>query len=125
MNVPGGNFIFKLEVHEGRNFGSTPQAIVCSATFAGETKYTTYSVGGDLHAWNSTLQWVVTKQQLRKLSSLGSNSCKVQCLRKDGSNLDKLGWVVLDTRSAKLQHRYKQTEGVSSVFLGGGIRTKL
>ena len=95
---------FRLEVLEGKGFGSEPQALLCSARFNHITKTTPYSVSSDSHGWNSTLLWSLTPEELRKLQSSGANSCKLTVMRKDGH---QLGWAVIDLRSAKLKHQYK------------------
>lgn len=92
--------LFKVHVHEGRGFGSAPQALICSATFAGEAKTTSYSVASDCHTWNSALAWALDKDAARK-----ATSCKLNILRKDGL---RLGWVLIDLRAAKLQHQYNK-----------------
>lgn len=107
-----GRHILKVDILDGRGFGQDVQALVCSATFAGETKTSTYSVAGDCHVWNSTLLWGLDKDQLRKLQSSGVSNCKLTVLRKDGV---RLGWVVLDLRTAKLQHQYKKDPAGTSV----------
>ena len=101
------NLIFRIEVQEGRGYGTGVQALVCSATFAGETKPTQFSVGRDTHLWATTLQWGITKPQLRKASSVGQNTCKVVVSTKDGN---KLGWLVLDLRKAKLNSLYSDKD---------------
>lgn len=100
--------LFKVEIQEGRGFGPEVQALACTATFAGEPKTTPFSVGRDAHTWNVALQWRVGKQALRRLATTGQNTCKVVVSRKDGA---KVGWFVLDLRSAKLHHQYKADEG--------------
>jgi centrosomal protein CEP120 len=108
--------VLRIHVHEGRGFGgssatngSPPIALLCSAAFCRETKSTPYSVGGDSHAWNSTLTWSISKEAARRLSS-----CKVQVLRQDGV---RMGWLVLDLRSARLQQQY--SGGISGVSQEG------
>lgn len=102
------NLILKVVVQEGKGFGINLQALVCAVTFGGETKQTTYSVAKDHHVWNITLQWSCTKQQLRRLSSLGQTTCKLVCMKKDES---KVGWLVLDLRKAKLNNQYSKEDG--------------
>lgn len=101
-------FIFKAEVQDGRCFGPDVQAVVCAATFAGVTKLTPYSVGRGDHVWNVTLAWRVSQQQLRQFQAQGQKDCKVVCSNKEGV---KLGWFMLDVRTAKLQHQYKKDDG--------------
>eukprot|EP00798_Chlamydomonas_sp_ICE-L_P005677 gene5677-3537_t len=99
------NLIFRVEVQEGRGFGSQLHALVCSATFISNVKPTQFSVGRETHLWNTPLQWGLTKSQLRKASSAGQSNCKVVVSSKDGA---KLGWFLLDLRKAKLNHQYKK-----------------
>ncbi|GFR45270.1 hypothetical protein Agub_g6376 [Astrephomene gubernaculifera] len=101
--------ILSVNIQDGKAFGPDLQAVVCAATFAGETKLTPYSVGRDTHVWNTTLQWRVTLDQFRRLTSLGQKDCKVVLTNKDGT---KLGWFLVDIRAAKLQAQYKKDEGV-------------
>lgn len=103
-----GNYIFKLDVLEARGLGPELQALCASANFAEEGKATAYEVASDAFTFGTTLQWVVTKPKLRKMANSGTNTCKVTLLRKDGT---KLGFVVLDLRTAKLQHEYKDKKG--------------
>jgi hypothetical protein len=91
--------LFRVTVLEGRGFGSDVQALRCVATLAGEAKETPWSVGGDAHAWNSTLLWEV---EARTASSSVSGA-KVAVHRKDGACV---GWVVLNLRAAKINHQY-------------------
>lgn len=97
----------------GKGFGPEIQALICSGTFAGETKTTAYSVNTDTHTWGSgsTLMWEIDdRDQLRRLQASGASSCKLSVLRKDGT---RLGWVVLDLRTAKMHHQYgKHADGV-------------
>lgn len=102
------NLIFRVVVQEGKGFGNELQALFCSATFGDITRNTPFSVGKDKHTWNTLLQWSTSKQQVRRLSSAGQNTCKVTVTRKDGN---KLGWVVLDLRKAKLNNQYSKEEG--------------
>lgn len=104
----GKYYIFRADIQEGRNFGPDVQAVVCAATFAGDTKLTPYSVGRENHTWNVSLQWKISHSQFRRLLSLGQKDCKVVCSNKDGA---KLGWFLLDLRTAKLQHQYKKEDG--------------
>lgn len=97
-------YIFRVQVLEGRGFGEDPQTLLCTAQFAGESKTTQYSVNTDTHIWNSTLNWSVSREELRKAQASGSTHCKVSVLRKDGT---RLGWVVVSLRSAKLQSQYR------------------
>ena len=94
--------VFSVVIHEGRNFGPDIQALVCAATFNGETKATPFSVASERHRWACALQWAVGgRAALRRMQSAGGGgaSCKVAVQRKDGS---RVGWVVLDLRSAKI-----------------------
>ncbi|WIA21573.1 hypothetical protein OEZ85_000765 [Tetradesmus obliquus] len=100
----GDGYFFKVQVLEGRGFGEEPQALLCCAAFAGDSKSTQYSVSTDAHVWNCSLTWRVSKDELRKAQASGSSHCKLTVLRKDGS---KLGWAVVSLRSAKLQSQYK------------------
>lgn len=69
--------VFKVHVLEGRGFGAAPQALHCSASLAGEDKSTSYSVSTDAHAWNSSLAWVLDKDEARKAKSV-----KVRCIAR-------------------------------------------
>ncbi len=101
---PNDEFIFRIDVFEGRGFGMEPQALNCVATFGGESKPTPFSVGRDSHVWDCALQWRVTRKQLRDLSSLGQSGCKVVL---NARGRDKpVGWFLLDTRKAKLNAQY-------------------
>lgn len=111
------NFVFKLDVLEAKGLGPDLNAVLTTATFANQPQNTAYSVAGDHHIWNTTLQWNVDKQQLRRLASVGANTCKVQLATKDGT---KLGWVVIDLRSAKLQHSYKKDPKSEGAFSRNG-----
>lgn len=91
--------VFQIHIVEGKGFGSAPQALQCSAALAGEAKATPFSVSTDAHAWNSMLAWTLERDEARH-----AKSCKLSVTRKDGL---RLGWIVLDLRSAKLQHQYK------------------
>lgn len=102
-------FVLRVELQEGRGFGFELQALSCTATFGGEAKSTPFSVGKDAHAWHSTLQWRVTRQQLRALSNSGQAQCKVTVNKKGQDRA--LGWFVLDTRKARLNADYKKTDG--------------
>ncbi len=102
------SYILSVTLQEGKGFGPDVQAIVCAATFAGETKLTPYSVGRDAHVWNTTLQWRLTLDHFRRLSAQGQKDCKVVLTTKDGT---KLGWFLVDVRAAKLQAQYKKDEG--------------
>jgi hypothetical protein len=95
---------FHLEVLEGRGFGPDPQALLCTGKFNNTLKTTAYSIGTDAHAWQSSLMWHLTADQLRKLHSSGAVNCKLTVLRKDGT---RLGWAVLDLRAAKLASHYQ------------------
>ncbi|GIL42344.1 hypothetical protein Vafri_350 [Volvox africanus] len=111
MGSPGSEdrtYILSITIQDGKAFGPDLQAVACAATFAGETKLTSYSVGRDTHVWNTTLKWRVTMDQFRRLTSLGQKDCKVVLSNKDGT---KLGWFLVDVRAAKLQAQYKKTEG--------------
>ena len=111
MGSPGPedrNYILSVHIQDGKGFGPDAQAVACTALFAGEAKTTPYSVGREAHVWNVTLQWRLTLDHYRRLTSLGQKDCKVVLTAKDG---DKLGWFVLDLRAAKLQHQYKKDEG--------------
>ena len=77
MSSPEDAFLFSVELVEGRGFGFELQAVCLSATFGGESKDTPFSVAKDAHVWRSTLQWRVTRGQLRKLSASGQSQCKV------------------------------------------------
>ena len=77
MSSPDDAFLFSVDLIEGRGFGFELQALSLVATFGGESKETPYSVAKDAHVWRSTLQWRVTRQQLRKLSANGQSQCKV------------------------------------------------
>jgi hypothetical protein len=111
MGSPGPedrNYVLRVHIQDGKGFGPETQAVACTAMFAGEAKTTPYSVGREAHVWNVTLQWRLTLDNYRRLTSLGQKDCKVVLTAKDG---DKLGWFVLDLRAAKLQHQYKKDEG--------------
>jgi centrosomal protein CEP120 len=125
MASPGGDertHILSIHIQEGRSFGPELQAVSCAATFAGETKLTPYSVGRETHTWNVNLQWRITVDQFRRLSSLGQKDCKVVLTAKDGT---KLGWFLVDMRAAKLQAQYKKDEGpvLAASFLTGARRS--
>lgn len=102
------NYILSLHLQDGKAFGPDAQAVLCSATFAGDTRVTPYSVGRDTHVWNVTLQWRLALDHYRRLTSLGQKDCKVVLSTKDG---EKLGWLLVDLRAAKLAHQYKKDEG--------------
>lgn len=101
-------FVLKVKIIDGRGFGPDIQALCCTAVFANDSRPSTYSVGRDLHVWNADLSWSITKQQLSRLTSMGSNSCKCNVHLQDGT---KIGYFVLNMRQAKLQHQYKKEEG--------------
>ncbi len=120
------NLVFRVQVHEGMGFGAELQALTCLVTLGDSTRHTAFSIGRDKHSFVDTpLQWSTSKQQWRKLSSAGQFFCKVVVARKangaaplQGSpdkdkDLQRLGWVVLDLRQAKLnaQHKDKALEG--------------
>ena len=95
-----GRQVFRVDVLDGRGFGSDPQALLCSASLAGDTKSTPYAVNhADSHVWNSILAWGMDADAARK-----ATSCKLSIVRRDGI---RLGWVVLDLRAAKLPHQSK------------------
>ncbi|KAF6263813.1 hypothetical protein COO60DRAFT_344977 [Scenedesmus sp. NREL 46B-D3] len=100
----GDGYLFKVQVLDGRGFGEEPQALLCCASFAGDSKSTQYSVSTDAHVWNCSLTWRISKDELRRAQASGSSHCKLTVLRKDGS---KLGWAVISLRSAKLQSQYR------------------
>lgn len=95
--------ILKVQVLDGKGFGQETQALVCCASFAGAAKTTQYSVAAEEHIWNSTLNWSISKEELRSATS-NTNHCKISVLRRDGTSL---GWVVISLRSAKLQGQYR------------------
>ena len=78
MSSPDDAFIFSVDLLEGRGFGFDLQAVSLQANFGGEAKETPFSVAKDAHVWRCTLQWKVTRQQLRKLSAAGQSHCKVR-----------------------------------------------
>ncbi|PNH10303.1 Centrosomal protein [Tetrabaena socialis] len=117
--TPDRTYILSITILDGRAFGPDVHAVLCAATFAGETKLTPYSVGRDAHVWNTELQWRVTLDQFRRLTSLGQKDCKVVLFNKDGTKEGtKVGWFVVDIRAAKLQAQYKKDEGVWMTLLG-------
>ena len=113
-------------MHEGRYFpGPEVHAVRVAATFAGDTKYTQYSISREQHAWGTELKWLINKAQLRRLSSVGQNSCKLVVWAKKGdTDQEKLGWLILDLRSAKLNKHYHQAEPSTGTWhnLSGGLR---
>ncbi len=101
--------VFRIHVHEGKAFGNSPQALACSVEFVGLTKATPYSVATDTHTWNSSLVWSVDKELARRITSV-----KLNVLRRDGQ---RLGWVVLNLRNAKLQHTYRREPHGAAVWV--------
>ncbi len=109
MATPDDAFLLGVDVLEGKGFGPEVQALKCVATFGGEAKETPYSVSKDAHVWSCSLQWRVTRQQLRKLSSVGQSNCKIVVKGREGDKA--LGWIVLDTRKAKINPIQSGHEG--------------
>jgi centrosomal protein CEP120 len=109
MASPDDVFIFRLDIIEGKDFGFDVQALRCSIVFGGERKDTPFSVAKDKHIWNFTLEWRATRQQIRALQASGKSQCKITVLKKDQEK--SLGWVLLDTRKAKLNSVHNDQEG--------------
>jgi hypothetical protein len=101
-------YSLQISVIDGRRFPGELIAVRHTLTFAGETKATNYSVGTSNHIWNATISWHLEKHQLRHLEATGLTDCKLVAHSKNGG---KLGWTVLDLRTAKLNFRSKK-EGV-------------
>lgn len=111
--------IFRVTVHEGRGLGapgpSGPgnelQALAVTASLAGEVKATPFSVGADAHRWGAALEWGLDARALRRQSISGGGAapthCKLSVERRDGR---RLGWVVLDLRTAKMNAQYGRGE---------------
>ncbi|GAX73423.1 hypothetical protein CEUSTIGMA_g875.t1 [Chlamydomonas eustigma] len=109
MASPDDVFVFRLDIIEGKDFGFDVQALRCSVVFGGEQKDTPFSIAKDRHIWNFTLEWRATRQQMRALQASGRSQCKITVLKKDQDK--SLGWVLLDTRKARLNSVYKDQEG--------------
>lgn len=99
------NHLLKVDIVEGRNFGSSSDGFYCSALFASEAKETALSSGPTENpVWKTVLQWGVDNKHLRELNSTGNSTCKLTFAASDGR---KIGWVVLDLRTARLNHSKK------------------
>jgi hypothetical protein len=131
------SLLFRVHVREGVDFGPELQALTCKVTLGSSRRWTPCCMQRDRRAsFDTLLQWAVTRQQWRRLSSQGQFFCKVEVFQhKPGAGgagqggggaiasnngdtpqpgtADKpLGWVVLDLRQAKLNHQYNKDQGV-------------
>ena len=95
-------WVFTVRINEGRKFPKEISGVLLSATFAGETKFTSVVKGSTRTKFESTLQlaWEVDSEELRHVGNSGTTACKLTA--SDVSNGNSLGWVVLDLRTAKL-----------------------
>jgi hypothetical protein len=103
--------VLRVVVFEGKGFGNTLQALRCTASLGEAELSTPFSVGRDVHDWHAAvLSWkTLSRDHLRKLSSAGQYHCKVVVTGKDAR--DRVGWVLLDLRRAKLNNRSSDTQG--------------
>jgi hypothetical protein len=101
-----GWYLLTVEIIEGRNFAFDSSPVTAIAVFANDTKSSLASRGSPgAPLWDSVLQWRVSSKKLRELSSLGTSHCKVSFGDLEGR---RLGWIVLDMRTAKLNHTSKR-----------------
>eukprot|EP00887_Chlorella_sp_A99_P007284 scaffold2.g7284.t1 len=96
----------RLCVRVGRGRDFPPQAgedLVCVATYRGQVQRSAPATGGPVEpAWDATYEWEVEPRELRGADAGAGSQCKLEFERADGR---KVGWVVVDLRSAKLNAR--------------------
>lgn len=104
-----------VQLGEGRGFPEPERAaagdengarVVCLAAVDGQARRAVSAAGDPVApVWNCQLEWALSAAQLRALEAAGGGQCKLTFALEDGR---RLGWVVLDLRSAKLAARHSR-----------------
>ena len=86
--------LLRVRVLGDRGFSSEWGKLTASVSFAGDVK--SAPLGGEA----SLLFGPISRPELRKLRATGAGECKLTVMGESG---ERLGWVILDLRSARLR----------------------
>ncbi|CAD7696408.1 unnamed protein product [Ostreobium quekettii] len=108
-----GDGVLTLLVSRGRRFPPSLGPLRVTANFARDARATELCArppgAGDAVRWNAEMVWRVEAGRLRRaVTSRGLATCKVVA---EGAGGERLGWVVIDLRAAKMNALRTDYEG--------------